>query len=78
MLPSYDLYHREVEGHPHWNVEWVKYQGLPEEYCIVYDEPHGGSIIGIGDTYEEAIADAEKNTGEKPKDAERDSPIAEG
>lgn len=54
----------EVEGHPGWSVEYTRTQGMDDDTWWVWDEPNGrlggGFLIGIGDSRDAAIQNAEE------------------
>jgi hypothetical protein len=48
----------EVEGRPYWRWECWRTQGLNDDTYYIYDEED--RVVGIGDTFDEALKDAEQ------------------
>ncbi len=56
----------DIENHPSWSIEYTRTQGMNDDTWWVYSEPDAswgsGELIGVGDSFDEAIESAERNT----------------
>lgn len=65
---------RPVPGHPEWEAEFCRTQGLPDDCWLIWWYVDGADcLIGIGDTFDEAVENAEWTTGQRRRDNDADS-----